>query len=214
MRVPKDSLDDFIVRADKSKPEPPLRVSPRISGEIEVLKPLTKWEDLVRARAAASRRKFHWPALTHLSWYHRSLAVSGACALFAFVFGMSVYFGIYGQPVEQAASTTDVLMNRQKKRTPTPPKARNPFDHLAVTNSPVMSDEPVIIPAIDLRPRSFNTGIVRAAVHVRHLPRVAQLATTKFIPTTLIIYVEKGEVKSRIEPQLTAAYKRPLNLPN
>src|SRR5206468_394286 len=122
--------------------------------------------------------------------------------------------GIYGQPVEQAASTTDAPMHREKKRTATPPKARTPFDHLAVTTLPVISNEPVIIPGIDLRPRSVNPGIVRAALHVRHLPRTAQLATTKFIPTTLIIYVEKGEVKSRIEPQLTAAYKKPLNIPN
>ena len=30
-----------------------------------------------------------------------------------------------------------------------------------------------------------------------------------FVPTTLIIYVDKGEIKTRIEPQLTADYKRP-----
>jgi hypothetical protein len=37
---------------------------------------------------------------------------------------------------------------------------------------------------------------------------------SEFVPTTLIIYIENGEIKTRIEPQLTAAYKKPAPLSN
>ena len=41
-----------------------------------------------------------------------------------------------------------------------------------------------------------------------------QFIVSEFVPTTMFIFVENGEVKSRIEPQLTAGYKRPSTLPN
>jgi hypothetical protein len=34
------------------------------------------------------------------------------------------------------------------------------------------------------------------------------LVESNFVPTTLIIYIDKGEVKTRIEPQLTASLKK------
>jgi len=36
---------------------------------------------------------------------------------------------------------------------------------------------------------------------------------TGFVPTTLVIYAENGEIKTRIEPQLTSGYKKQLVLP-
>jgi len=35
-----------------------------------------------------------------------------------------------------------------------------------------------------------------------------------FVPTTLIIYPENGEIKTRIEPQLTAVYRKPITFAN
>jgi hypothetical protein len=31
---------------------------------------------------------------------------------------------------------------------------------------------------------------------------------SEFVPTTLVIYIKNGEVKTRIEPQLTATHKK------
>jgi hypothetical protein len=214
MRVPKESLDDFASRADKLEiQQPPPAVSPRRSGNITVLKPLVRWEDFEKAKAAHDR-KFRWPVLPQLSFFHRSIAVSGVGAFVAFILAMTVYFGFSAQPVEQAASTVDLIASRQKKRPVTPPKARNPFDHLAVSQSPAILEEPVVVPAIVFHRRPARPHVVRADYRVRRVIQRPQLAMNKFVPTTLIIYVEKGEVKSRIEPQLTASYKKQIGLPN
>ena len=210
MRVPKESLDEFVCRADTNEmPPPPPAVSPRRSGDITVLKPLVRWEDFEKAKAAHDK-KLRWPVLSQLSFFHRSIAVSGVGAFLAFILLMSVYIGFYAQPVEPAV---DLIAGRQKKRPVTPPKARNPFDHLAVSSSPAVLDEPVV-PAIVLRRRPARPHVIRADYRVHRVIHRPQLAMNKFVPTTLIIFVEKGEVKSRIEPQLTAAYKKQISLPN
>jgi hypothetical protein len=193
-------------------PPPPPAVSPRRSGDITVLKPLVRWEDFEKAKAAHDK-KLRWPVLSQLSFFHRSIAVGGVGGFIAFILVMTVYFGFSAQPVEQAASTVDLIAGRQKTRPVTPPKARNPFDHLAVSSSPAILDEPVV-PAIVLRRRPARPHVIHADYRVRRVVRRPQLAMNKFIPTTLIIFVEKGEVKSRIEPQLTAAYKKQISLPN
>ena len=214
MRVPKESLDDFASRTDTREPvPPPPAVSPRLSGEIEVLSPLVSVEEFERAKAAR-RRTLTWAALSQFSFYHRSLAVGGIGAVVVLGLLMSVYFGFYAQPIEQAAGKLDVIAARQKKRTVTPPKAPNPFDHLGVSSAPADLDEPILEPAIALRSRQLRPRPVRAVYRVRRVTQRPRLSMTKFVPTTLIIYVDKGEVKSRIEPQLTASYKKPLSIPN
>jgi hypothetical protein len=70
------------------------------------------------------------------------------------------------------------------------------------------------MPTVAVRPRAARPRMIHAIYRVRHLQNRRQLAVTKFIPTTLIIYVENGEVRSRIEPQLTAAYKKLATIPN
>jgi len=35
-----------------------------------------------------------------------------------------------------------------------------------------------------------------------------------FVPTTLVIYVENGEIKNRIEPTLSGAFKLPASFSN
>jgi len=37
---------------------------------------------------------------------------------------------------------------------------------------------------------------------------------TRFVPTTLVIYAENGEIKTRIEPRLAAIYNKPLTITN
>jgi len=212
MRVPNESLDDFASRADRRDAEPPPVVSPRRSGEIEVLKPLAQQDDLAKANAAGSNI-FNWPALLQLSAYHRSIALGGFGAAIAFMLVMSIYFGFYALPVEQAASPADPGAIGLKKRPLTPPKAPNPFDHLAVTSSPPVLDETLVMPSAVFKPRPVRHTL-RASYRVRRVEHRPQLAMTRFVPTTLIIYVEKGEVKSRIEPQLTAAYKKSVTTQN
>jgi hypothetical protein len=37
---------------------------------------------------------------------------------------------------------------------------------------------------------------------------------TGFVPTTLVIYAEKGQIKTRIEPQLVSGYKKQSTFPD
>jgi hypothetical protein len=52
------------------------------------------------------------------------------------------------------------------------------------------------------------------AYRPRRQLRRPQHVVTSFVPTTLVIYAENGEIKTRIEPQLSAAYKKPLTITN
>jgi hypothetical protein len=53
-------------------------------------------------------------------------------------------------------------------------------------------------------------GPLRAYYRPRQLARTSHLVMSSFVPTTLIIYIENGEIKTRIERQLTQRQKNEL----
>jgi hypothetical protein len=66
-----------------------------------------------------------------------------------------------------------------------------------------------------MRPRRVHARVFQSVYRPRRfvaLPR-PRLIVSNFVPTTLIIYIDNGEIKTRIEPQLTAGYKKPSPLP-
>jgi hypothetical protein len=219
MRVPNESLDDFNSSAAQPKAVgPPPAVSLRLSGDIEVLKPLASCQDFVKSEPAAGGALVR-PALHRLSWFHRSLAVVGGLAIITFLLSISFYNAIYGPPVEHAENPSDTVASQDEMA-----MDRQPADILTL---PEELDDSASLPAVDslsafedfpavrkvARLRYARARVLRAAYRRRHTRR-PQLFVTEFVPTTLVIYAENGEIKTRIEPQLTAGYNNPLPLPN
>jgi hypothetical protein len=215
MWPPKDNLDDFRSRQEPAVP-PPSYVELGLSGETEVLKPLAVWEGYVRRRS--------FKGVHRLSWFHRSLAMSGAVVVVGLMVATGAFLKIYGPP----SAPTDNLNSSVQSPTEITPEPQN--DVLAETlddtdspetlideNSPsafmTPDIEPTAIKRRTYRPRvnraAARPRVLFAANRVRHhfLPR-PQFIVSDFVPTTLIIYVDKGQIKTRVEPQLTAAYRR------
>src|ERR1043166_5511837 len=97
MRPPKDSLDDF-TGINRPKPaEPPSAKTLCVSGEVEVLKPLARYDGLAKRKPVARTWRFR-PAHfrkphAEFSWFHLSLAF-GALALITFI-GSSIFIAIF-----------------------------------------------------------------------------------------------------------------------
>jgi hypothetical protein len=222
MRIPSDKLDDFMIGAEPKKPPPPPDwVVLGSSGDFETLKPLAHWEDYVHRAPKSSANK---PAWSRLSWFHRSLVMSGAVVVLGLMIGTGAFLKMYGPP----SSPTDNL--NSSVLSPTEPTAGPQTNDIAETaddtddseslideNSPSAFTAPDIEPAAvkrrTYRPRvnrsTARPHVLFASYHARHhlLPR-PQFIVSDFVPTTLVIYVDKGQIKTRIEPQLTATYKR------
>jgi hypothetical protein len=213
MRVPNESLDDFT--ASQRKPsEPPSLKLVRPSGDVEVLKPLARAE--LHPQADIKTAAYVPPAAfpghgQELSWFLRSIAAVGAFAgVVAVVLGSSILIGIYDPPVaeDQGPRQIERLQVTQSR----PPKAPTPFNSSPAEISAGNVTEALRpVPAV-MRSRPARPRAVAAVYRPRRSRR--QLILTKFVPTTLIIYPENGVIKTRIEPQLTAAYRRPVTFSN
>src|SRR5215467_12808707 len=105
MRTPKESLDDFIVAAPEPA-EPPTPRSVRATGKVKMLEPLTSAEDLSKSKAAAGL----W--VRQLSWFHRSLVVTGGLAFVVFLLS-SIYLGTHGPSTER--DSDNIAGSRQRK---------------------------------------------------------------------------------------------------
>jgi hypothetical protein len=203
MKAPKDSLDDFIVSPPKPS-EPPAMRSVRATGRSKVLMPLTTEADLARSREIANGR---W--VRRLSWFHRSLIVTGAFAFLVFL-ASSLYIGIYGPSVETVSNE----FGRSRKGS-VPPKDPGPFGRILPDNSPAADDDTTIVVSTVARSRKSRPHAELAVYRQRHpAHRRPKFVMSKFVPTTLVIYAENGQIKTRIEPQLTAGYKKPTTFPN
>jgi hypothetical protein len=209
MRIPKESLEDFASRsADRKPADPPPVFLLRSSGKVKLLKPLTSAEDLARAKALAAG-----PWVRRLSWFHRSLVITGAVAMIAFLVS-TIYIGLYGPTGEFASRSNDAAASRKRKG-PVPPKDPGLFRSKPESQPPVMIDEQPA-PARSIARSSHSRPRVELAVYrQRHAAsRRSKFVMSKFVPTTLVIYAENGQIKTRIEPQLTAGYKKPSTFPN
>jgi hypothetical protein len=211
MRKPNESLDDFLNNYAILDPaEPPPAVSLEPSGEIEVLKPLARWEGFVDAKAvAAAIASADTPREPRFSWFHRSLAVVGSFAVIALVLGTGVYTGIFGPPVEFENGLHEVAVNDETEETPTPSTESEISDLLTSERSTVVFDGTPKERAV-ARPRNMVRPRVLFTSFRTRRPRIhPQFIVSEFVPTTLIIFAENGEIKSRIEAQpITTDKKR------
>ena len=205
MRIPRESLDDFIRAASpKEEPQPPAKYV-RFTGEIEVLKPLAHWDGVVKPKAAAVW--YGQSAWYRLSSFHRSLAMGAVVTLIALVLGSTVFLRIDRSPVDQVTvsnvvveetSPTDVVARTEPGFTSdlltddTPTAVESTVSRTLSVKRPFFRAPKARIPG-----RTFTAALQRVR---HHLPN-PQLWVSQFVPTTLVIFVEKGEIKTRIEPQ-------------
>ena len=224
MKYPKESLDDFVVPALEPT-DPPRAVRLRLTGEVEVLKPLARWEGAAKiapvAAEGAGRRSWFDSSLADrapasLSWFHRSLALGGTVAMVALVLTSAIVIGMYDRPGDRelVQSPSDGSDSAQDER---PERRQRPL------KVPPMSDKftaPDSVPTVADRSDVFEFGNTRSAVRVRTVRHSAslrrphyqaaayrprrrsphpQLLASHFFPTTLVIYVENGLVKRRVE---------------
>lgn len=216
MRAPNENLDDFMKSAAVRKPAgpPPMRRL-RPTGMVIVLKPLAYSEELAKREAATgnwSVRLAPWLGGYTLSWFHRSLALGGAIASIAFFLGIGIPIEIYGPPDWPAGSLSDLGVDQKTETFLPSPKGQDVVDLRAESSPPPISDElRAVRPAVKRRAataRAVTGAYVRARVSRR-----PKLVLTKYVPTTLIIYPENGQIKMRIEPQLNSGNKSSRRFP-
>jgi hypothetical protein len=208
MRMPYESLEDFNTRvAAPAEPPSPVLLYP--TGDIEVLEPLAHAESFVKTEAVADSA-FVNPAIPHrVSWFHRSLALAGALAMTAVILGAGLMIGFYG-PSAEPVSPIEVAGDQQPADILTPQEELDESDLLSVAESPLAFAEPFAIRKAARAKRRATPRVFRSTYRPRPVVPRPRFIVSEFVPTTLIIYIENGEIKTRIEPQLTAAYKRSL----
>lgn len=210
IRRPNETLDDFQSRVT-APVEPPDAVLLYPTGDIERLEPLAHSEDFTNSEAVIGT--FSSVAPRRFSWFHRTLAVGGALAIIAFL-GAGLLFRVY-RPTVEPVGPVDVASD-QPADISTPSDKSDGLDLFSPINSPFAFDGlPVVRKAA--KPRRVSSRSSGNAYRpqrttpnpqITALLRHSQLMVSDFVPTTLIIYIENGEIKTRVEPQLTAAYKK------
>jgi hypothetical protein len=209
MRAPNESLDDFINRSATRKPIPPPPVRfVYLTGEVEVLKPLATSYDFTKRKAAGTSL---FNGFYGLSWFHRSLTVGGSLAVIALLIWTGILVGLYGPPPSSLVSPTELAIDQQPADMPAP-REEPSSDLLSTWSRPTVSDEHHAVRSM-VRSRAVRRPKARvflAAYRHRHFTPLPQFVVSSFVPTTFIIYAENGQIKTRIEPWLTAAYKPPL----
>jgi hypothetical protein len=199
MRKPDESLDDYILRpAPEVIPEPPLPVSLERTGEIEVLKPLS------RAEAPTGFRALRAPVRYRPLWFRRFLAVgSGALAFIALVLVSAILVGISEQSAGPDVSVSEALEDALSQ--PEEPLDLNSSSSSAIAQASGAID----IVEVTSRKRTARRNNGAAAIGSQPLRPLLQPEDPKFVPTTLVIYAENGVINTRIELGLQASYKKP-----
>lgn len=213
MQKPQESLDDFLRPIEPQPAAPPSNVSLRPTGEVEILSPLPFDQPPARTANPLLLQR----GAPRISWYHRSLIFGGgAVATIVLVFLSAVFIAVNEPSYEASIVGVDTPDYAAGASADDPSLA--PAEETAVSEAltsaiaALVSGELRAVRAVVKSKRSLPR-VIRAASIPRRDPRPAR-QVTEFVPTTLIIYPENGEIKTRIEPTLTAAYKIPVSFAN
>lgn len=208
MRIPNESLDDYKIRTRKAA-DPPRLKQLRLTGEVEVLKPLARWEGPQRQSLGVSPRLVK----RRLTGFQRTLAFGGAFAVVAFLITTSLYVGVYGPPADAVYKVSHVVTVPVDQIEEAPagveeqtqkPETSGLFQD---ETSPILIDAPRQTRTI-VRQKRPRTRSVFAVNRSRRIATRPLMLMSNFVPTTLVIFIENGEVKTRIEPWLTAGRKK------
>jgi len=218
MQKPEESLDDFNVRAVVEKdPGPPALVSLRSRGGVKTLKPLAS--QVMAIPASALGNTAVRPNRYRFSWFQSALASAGALAIMALALGSAVLIGMYDPPPGPEVS----IVEQAPEDSGDAPIASESDEVLAQTEEPLNTEvfTAQTTPLVDAEVRPMRRATkpmpVRRIQLVAYRPRQLRRpmpSVTRFVPTTLVISAENGEVKTRIEPWLTAVYRKPLTITN
>lgn len=212
MRKPTDSLDNFIGRPAPKVEQPPRPVSVKLTGQVDVLKPLATSNRLAKRKAVIndpSVRSFPLGA----SQSHPALAMGAGFAVIALILLSAVFIGINEPPVEQTDGSMDFAVDPSDLATD-----EFPGDILSQTEEPFTSDINSASSGLNRLHSLRSTATSRRARRGPRLaayrprrPRRRLILVTEIVPTTLVIYPEDGEIKTRIELQVSALYRKPIS---
>ena len=214
MRKPKDSLDEFAVQAAEKAAQPPRMVELQFVGEVEVLKPLVRPEIPEHSDPSAGN-PFRRNAPNRLSWLQSAAAAAAVLGIMVVILLSAIFIGITEPARSSGVGTIETAESRD---TATLETYEDELTSIPEPFRPGIFGTPEL--PIDIRPSSPKAKLVparrvrRAALRLRRQPLLPRVVISAFIPTTLIIYPENGEIKSRIEPQVAALYKKPQTLSN
>jgi len=211
MQKPQESLDDFLRPIEPIMADPPSTVSLRPTGEVEVLNPLP----LDQPHAKTANGLLLQQGAPRISWFHRSLIFGGGAVAAIVIIFLSAVFIAVSEPADRASV--------EGVDTPKFESDASIDDRLVTDDEPAMAD----VPASEAEPQVLGELLVARPVisSKQNTPRIQRSAfiprrtpaaeqRPAFVPTTLIIYPENGEIKTRIEPSLSAAYKIPTTFSN
>ena len=208
MRFPDERLDDFQLDPAQELAGPPQAVALRFTGETEVVKPLARYERFVKSKAAPVEPAViaapHQP-----SRFPRWLAAAGTVAIIALIAAAGFMIANY-RPRVEPVGPVDVAADQPPAAASTPADEPAESDIMSAADPtstlgefPAGRDEAA-------RPRREPPHVFRSTIRPRrHLLPRPRFIVSDFVPTTLIIYIENGAIKTRIEPQPTVAYKKP-----
>lgn len=211
MQKPQESLDDFLKSIEPKPLTAPSAVSLRPTGEVEVLSPLP----LDQAPAKTANGLLLQHGAPRISWFHRSLIFGGAAAAAVMIVFLSAVFIAMNERSERASAdgveTPNYASDTSIDETSAPVDETATADiFTSAIESQVFGELRAIRPVV--RSKRSIPQVRRAAFVPRRTPRPAHVPA--FVPTTLVIYVEDGEIKNRIEPTLSAAFKIPTSFSN
>ena len=173
---------------------------------VRVLKPLTSSEDLMRAEASAKTNR-------KARRTRRALSIGGGSLAVIVIVTLCGLFFVMPDSANGTLDVSNTVPNdRQAKRSPRPPKEPGAFLPFPFRDDPNLSAE--VSPPYEMvndvakSVRSTPRRIIAAIYKPRVRAHRPALVMSKFVPTTLIIYPENGVIKTRIEAQLTAVYKK------
>ena len=212
MQKPQESLDDFLRPIEPLPAAPPSTVSLRPTGEVEVLSPLPL--DQPHAKTANGLLLQH--GAPRISWFHRSLIFGGGAVAAVAIIFLSALFIAVNEPAERASVEgietptyeSDAPIETRLETADQPPALDVPtYEVESQVFGELRADPRPIVRSHQHTPR-----IQRAAFIPRRNPAAAQAPA--FVPTTLVIYPENGEIKTRIEPSLSASFRIPATFSN
>lgn len=211
MQKPEESLADFLNTVEPQPATPPSQVSLRSTGEVEVLSPLI----LDQASAKPANESLLQHGAPRISWFHRSLIFGGgAVAAFVLIFLSALFIAVSEQSDIASADVIDNPGYPSDAEIDDGPAGVLPetADTFPLASSPLVLGELRTFKPV-VRSRRVLRRVQRA-VYIPRRPASPPTQVTTFVPTTLVIYAENGEIKTRIEPNLTAAYKIPASFAN
>jgi hypothetical protein len=185
----------------------------RRSGNVYVLEPRPRSEDPVKSEPtpveAPLPEKNRGGSRTR-----RVVSVGvGSLVMLALVILSSIFSGIQDPSLETLNVSSVGMIDRLEDRQPRASKVLGPFSSFP-DKTPQRSLEQGAAAFEIVRVMPAARPVVAVYRPERIPQRRPKLVVSKFVPTTLIIYPENGVIKTRIEPQLTAAYKRSSTLRN